>query len=345
MINQDAMARAQARWDKLAKPLNGLGELERLIIKLAGIQGTEDVLLDKRCVLVLCADNGVVKEGVSQVDSSVTEKVALAIAEGRGNINAMARAAGADVFPIDVGMLGDAKSENLILEKIAHGTDSILSGAAMTKAEAEQALALGETLVLQMKRRGYKIIATGEMGIGNTTTSSALASVLLGRSVPEVTGRGAGLSDKMLDRKIEVIKHAIKLNQPDGNDPLDVLHKLGGLDIAVMAGVFLGGQTHEMPIVIDGVISGVAALIAARMRPEAKQYMLASHVSREPAGQLLLEELGLNPILHANLSLGEGTGAVSLFPLLELALALYNQNTTLTSIEVPQYERFGEVQS
>lgn len=209
---------------------------------------------------------------------------------------------------------------------------------AMTYEEAVQGIEAGIEMVRRLKEQGYRLIATGEMGIGNTTTSSAVASVLLNRSVEEMTGRGAGLSGEGLKRKIDAIKRAVKLNEPDPSDPVDVLAKVGGLDIAGMAGVFMGGAVYRIPVVIDGFISCVAALVAQRISPLTKDYMIASHVSREPAAAMILEALEKEAVLHGEMCLGEGSGAVALFPFIDMGLAVYESMSTFEEIKVEQYE-------
>lgn len=208
----------------------------------------------------------------------------------------------------------------------------------MTQEEVVKAIAVGMELAAECKDAGYQMIATGEMGIGNTTTSSAVASVLLDQPVETMTGRGAGLSSDGLTRKINAIKKAIALNEPDPSDPIDVLAKVGGLDIAGMAGVYLGGAALQIPVLIDGFISGVAALVAAGICPQAKDYMIASHVSKEPAAHLVLEKLGKEAVLHADMCLGEGTGAIALCPFLDMGATLYNTLSTFDDIHVDQYE-------
>ena len=314
--------RAQARLDRIAKPLRALGRLEELIVQLAEIQGTEDVCISPRCALVFCGDHGVVAEGVSQSGSEVTALVARAIAEGTSNVSLMAAASGTDVLAVDMGMLTDVPG--VLDRKVARGTANMTRGPAMTRAQAEQALSAGRALVGEMKARGYRLIATGEMGIGNTTACAAMACALLGLTPQEAAGRGAGLSDTGLVRKRDAIARALAVNRPDPGDPVDVLAKVGGLEIAGMVGAFLGGMEHRVPVVIDGVISAVAALMAARICPEARAYMLPSHMSREPAARRIFEELDMHPVIDADMALGEGTGAVALLPLLDMALAVYH---------------------
>ena len=331
----NAKEQAQARWDHVAKPLNSLGKLEKLIVMIAGVQNTPDVRINKRCALVFCGDHGVVAEGVSQSGSEVTALVAKSIAEGTANINLMAGASYTDVFAVDMGMVGTVPGT--IDRRIAAGTRNMMHGPAMTRVQAEQAIQAGIDLVGEMKAREYQLIATGEMGIANTTASTAMACALLGCTPEELTGRGAGLSDAGLIRKREAITRALEVNQPDANDPIDVLSKVGGFEIAGMAGAFLGGMQHGVPVIIDGVISAVAALVAARICPAAVDAMLPSHMSREPAMVRIMAELGMEPILHADMALGEGTGAVALLPLLDMALRVYHGPHTFDDLGMAAY--------
>lgn len=328
---------AGSRWDSIAKPLGSMGLFEDAVCRIAAVQGSPDVDISCRAVVVFCADNGVVCEGVSQSDSSVTALCAREIAEGRSNINALARVYRADVKAIDIGIVGDVKCEKLLDRKIARGTKNIAVGAAMSREQAERAICVGMDFVRELKADGIKIVISGEMGIGNTTTSAAMASVLLDRSPRAVTGRGAGLDSAGLARKIAVIERVIAVNNPDKNDPLDVLSKLGGLDIAGLVGMFLGGAVYHIPVVIDGAISAVSALLAKSISPVCTDYMLASHVSAEPIGKLLLEELGLRPVITAEMRLGEGTGGVMLLPLLDGALGVYNNAHRFDEIGLERY--------
>ena len=341
-LDAAAVRACRAHWDGIAKPLGSLGLLEDAVARIAGIRGDADVRLERRAVLTLCADNGVVAEGVSQSGQEVTALVADNIANGIANVNAMARAARTEVFAVDVGVAGETHAPGLLRRRIMPGTHDMALGPAMSRREAEAAVQTGIDLAGEMKAAGYDILCTGEMGIGNTTTSSALVSVLLGQPVEAVTGRGAGLSGAGLKRKIEVIRRAVELNRPDPADALDVLAKVGGLDIAAMAGVFIGGALRRIPVVVDGFISAAAALTAVRLCPAAREFMLASHVSGEPAGKLALDALGLSAPIQARLCLGEGTGAVALLPLLDMALAVYHQNSTFEKIHLEAYQRFGE---
>ena len=336
--DEEAMTRAAARWNRVAKPLHSLGLLEDALIRIAGITGSEEMDLAQKAVLVLCADNGVVCEGVTQTGSEVTAIVAENFTTGNASVCRMAQIAGARVVPVDIGIGRPMRCPGLLDRRVRSGTGNIAREPAMTREEAERAICVGIDLVAEEAARGTRVIATGEMGIGNTTTSSALASVLLGLEPEAVTGRGAGLSSDGLRTKISVIRRALALHQPDPNDPVGALAAVGGLDIAGLAGVFLGGAISHIPIVIDGVIAAVAAVVAARIEPRAVDYMLASHVSAEPAGQLLLNALGLAPVITAGMCLGEGTGAVALFPLLDMAAAVYREMTTFDENDIAQYE-------
>ena len=335
--DEAARNRAQQKWDNVAKPLNSLGRMEKLICRIAAVQGTENVRLLPRCALIFCADHGVVAEGVTQSGQEVTALVAQSIADGSANVNLMAAAAQADVFAVDMGMANEVNHPALIKRRIAHGTKNMALEPAMSRGQAIQAIQHGIDLVGEMQQRGYAMIATGEMGIGNTTASAAIASVLLDAPVETMTGRGAGLSDAGLMRKISAIKRAIEVNRPDSDDPIDVLAKLGGFEIAAMAGAFLGGMTHRVPVVIDGVISAVAALAALRICPQAQRFMLPSHISREPAGKMLMDALELEPVIDAGMALGEGTGAVMLFPLLDMAHRVYAGTHTFHDLGMDAY--------
>lgn len=337
--DQAAQQAAQAHWDAIAKPLDGLGVLEKLVVKIAALTGDADVHLDRRAVLVLCADNGVVAEGVTQTDQSVTAIVAESVSKHRSSVCRMAACAKAEVYAVDVGMLQRVPGVRDC--HVGDGTANLAVGPAMTRAQAEQAIQVGIDLVREQKEAGCQLLVTGEMGIGNTTTSSAMVAVLLGLPVETVTGRGAGLSDAGLARKRSAIQRGIDLNRPDPADALDVLSKVGGFDIAAMVGVFLGGALYRVPVVIDGLISSAAALTAARLCPAAGCAMLASHTSAEPAAQEILQELGLQAVIQAGLKLGEGTGAVCLLPLLDMALSVYHSAAAFTDTGIEQYTPQG----
>ncbi|MDE6746471.1 MAG: nicotinate-nucleotide--dimethylbenzimidazole phosphoribosyltransferase, partial [Oscillospiraceae bacterium] len=300
-LDNEISIAAKARWDSVAKPLGSLGLLEDCIQKIAAIQKSIDVDLSSRRVVVMCADNGVTVEKVTQSDSSVTAVCANAIAEGTSNINKLAEVFGVSVTAVDIGVERDVNSSKILNRKIAYGTKNIAVGAAMTKEQAEKSICVGIDIMRGLKNEGVNIVVTGEMGIGNTTTSAAIASVLLDVPPRVVTGRGAGLDSAGLERKIAVIEKAIAINLPDINNPIELISKLGGFDIGGMTGLFLGGAIYGIPVVIDGVISAGSALLAKKMSPISAEYMLASLVSSEPAGKMLLEKIGLKPIINAEM--------------------------------------------
>ncbi len=336
--SEKAAILAGKKWDSIAKPIRSLGLLEDAITKIAALKGCSEVSLDRRTVVVMCADNGVVARNVTQTGSEVTRIVAANIASGKGTVSIMARKAGADVLTVDIGMQGDTVIPGIVDKKIASGTADITAGPAMTVEQAQQAISAGISIVGQLKEKKTDIIATGEMGIGNTTTSSALVSVLLSEPVEKVTGRGAGLSDEGLERKTEAIKKAIIINRPDRADPLGALSAVGGFDIAGMAGLFIGGAIYRIPVIIDGFISAAAALVASCIVPECRCAMLASHLSKEPASKMVLDALQLKPLICAEMSLGEGTGAVCALPLLDMAAAVYNGMQTFDDMGVEAYK-------
>ena len=341
-LDKTAMNQAQARWDGIAKPLDGLGEFERMFVRLAGIQGNEEVRIGRKAVAVFCADNGIVEEGVTQTDSSVTAIVAGNMAEGTASVNRMAMTVGADVLPVDMGMNQALDKPGIWSCRMGNGTGNFLKGPAMTMEQALEAVHVGIGLAGEMKSAGYDLLAVGEMGIGNTTTSSALASVLLELPAEAVTGRGAGLSLEGLERKIQVIKQGIAIHKSERSKPLETLAALGGFDIAGMTGFLLGAAIYRIPVVLDGMISAVAALLAQALCPAVTDYLLASHLGKEPVCSLAMERLGLRPVIHGAMALGEGTGAVMLFPLLDMAAAVYGQNRTFGDIKIAPYHKYEE---
>ena len=320
-LDEEKMETARKRWDSIAKPLHSLGKMEDLITQIVGITGEVKVDIGKKALVAMCADNGVVEEGVTQTGQEVTGIVADNFVKETTTACVMCHQCGVAVKPVDVGMVKDTTARTDL--KVMYGTRNMTKGPAMTREEAVKGIEAGIAMAEELKAQGYRLLATGEMGIGNTTTSSAVASVL---------------PSDGLTRKINAIKKAIALNEPDPSDPIDVLAKVGGLDIAGMAGVYLGGAALQIPVLIDGFISGVAALVAAGICPQAKDYMIASHVSKEPAAHLVLEKLGKEAVLHADMCLGEGTGAIALCPFLDMGATLYNTLSTFDDIHVDQYE-------
>lgn len=327
-------------WDAVAKPLEGMGRFEALTAQIGAVLGTEEIDLSKKAVIILCADNGIVEEGVSQSGQEVTAAVAESMAKKESCVCKMAKAAGVDTIPVDIGINRQEPVPGLLNKKIRCGTGNFRKELAMTEEEAIRAIAAGIDLVREAKEAGYRILAAGELGIGNTTTSSAVAAALLGCEAEKVTGRGAGLDDAGFLRKRQVISEAIEKYHLRQADALKVLAAVGGLDIAGLAGVCIGGAVYHIPVVLDGVISAVAALLAQRLVPGTRAYLLPSHKGKEPAVLLLMKELELTPVIDADMALGEGTGAVLMLSLLETALQVYCNRTTFSDIRVEQYKRY-----
>lgn len=339
-IREKDKENVQQVWDSIAKPVDGLGEFERIVDQIGAIFQSVDIDIGKKAVLVFCADNGIVAEGVSQSTQEVTALVAKNMGMGITSVCKMARWAHMEVIPIDIGINQDTPIEGVRDCKIAKGTKNFLHEPAMTSEEVIRAIQVGMELVEECKQEGFHMLAIGEMGIGNTTTSSAVAAALLQCPADAVTGRGAGIHAAGLRRKKQVIQTALEQYALDPQKPLEVLAAVGGLDIAGMVGVCMGGAHYRIPVVLDGVISMVAALAAERLQPGTVDYLIASHSSREPAAQMIAQELGLKPVLYADMALGEGTGAVMMCAMLDLAMTVYGQQTTFEDIKLQQYERF-----
>ncbi len=322
--DETARRASTERWSEVAKPLNSLGALEDIVTRIAAVTGRARFSIERRTLVVMCADNGVVARGVTQTDESITALVASDLAKGCSSANLMARVAGCDVLAVDVGIKNPPDVPGLISRRVAAGTADFTRGAAMTREQALRALAAGAETAETLAREGRQLLLSGEMGIGNTTTCAAVTCALLGLAPEEITGRGAGLSSAGLARKIAAVRRGLELNRPDPDDALDVLAKVGGFDIAAMAGLFIGGALCRLPVVIDGVVSAAAALIASRLCPACRAAMIPSHMSSEPAAEHIFGALGMRPVINAGLHLGEGTGALCLLPLLDMAMALYD---------------------
>ncbi|MBQ3791034.1 MAG: nicotinate-nucleotide--dimethylbenzimidazole phosphoribosyltransferase [Lachnospiraceae bacterium] len=339
---------AKEHWDRIVKPIDGLGDLEELICRIAAIHGTLLPDLSRKILLVLCADNGIVEEGVSQTGKSVTYDVAAMLGQRRSSVGVMTKDYELDILPVDIGIDSDIVPEGVADRKIARGTENFIKGPAMTVDQCLRAIETGIELVRDCVREGYSLIATGEMGIGNTTTSTALLCALTGIEPAEVVGRGAGLTKEGLERKRQVIEKGLKLRFADGSDPdlpedertLLAMAEVGGLDIAGLAGIFIGGARYGVPVVIDGLISAVAALAAEQLKHGCREYMIASHNGREKGVGEILKRLDLKAILQADLALGEGSGAVLLFPLLDMALSLYLNGMVFEDTGITRYERY-----
>ena len=334
-LDSPSMEAAKNRWDSIAHPLHSLGLMEDLVVQIAGIGRSQEIHIEKKALVSMCADNGVVEEGVTQSGQEITALVAENFLKNQATSSLFCKQVGADLIPIDIGMVTDTIVPR---KKVAYGTKNMAKEPAMTYEQAIQSIEVGIQTVEELKEKGYGLLATGEMGIGNTTTSSAIMTVLLDQPVEVVTGRGAGLSSAGLEKKIWAIRQAIQMHKPNPADPVDVLAKVGGFDIGGLIGVFLGGAALEIPVVIDGFISGAAAVAAARICPQAKDYMIASHVSKEPAAHMILDALEKEAFLHGNMCLGEGTGAVALFPLLDMAVDVYEKMSTFCDNDMEEYK-------
>lgn len=328
-LDQAAMERAQARQNSLTKPPGSLGRLETLSIQLAGITGCPQPHLQHKAVIVMAGDHGVVAEGVSAFPSAVTPQMVLNFLRGGAAINVLARHVGARVVVVDVGVASDMPPQpGLIVKKVAYGTANMRRGPAMTRDQARQAVTAGIEVLEAELAQGLDIVATGDMGIGNTTPSSAIIAAVTGLPAVKVTGRGTGVDDAGLAAKAAVIDDALRLNQPDPHEGLDLLAKVGGLEIGGIAGVILGAAAHRIPVVIDGLISTAGAVIAALLAPQARAYMISGHKSVEVGHRAALEHLGLVPLVDLDLRLGEGTGAALGISLVEAACKLLAEMAT-----------------
>ncbi|HHW62289.1 MAG TPA: nicotinate-nucleotide--dimethylbenzimidazole phosphoribosyltransferase [Syntrophomonadaceae bacterium] len=329
--------KAQQRLNLLTKPQGSLGKLEDMLLSLAAIQGNPLPVLGDKAVMVMVGDHGVVAEGVSAFPQEVTRQMVLNFLQQGAAINVLAHHAGARVIISDVGMAAEPiQHPDLIQRRVRSGTRNMAREAAMTEAEAIAAIEVGIELVNQEIDRGTGLIATGEMGIGNTTPSTAILACISGKKVEDLTGRGTGLDDAGLIHKQKIIRQSLQINRPDPDHPLEVLHKLGGLEIAAITGIILGAAARRTPVVLDGLISAAAALIACRMNPKCRHYLFASHLSQEPGHRIMLEEIGLEPVLYLDMRLGEGTGAVLVFHLLEAAVKIIHQMASFEEAGVSQ---------
>ncbi len=328
-FDQASADAAQERQAQLTKPAGAMGQLEALSIQLAGITGNPRPQFPRKAVIVMAGDHGVVIEGVSAYPREVTAQMVLNFLNGGAAVNVLARQAGARVTVVDIGVAYDFEDHPLLVKrKVAHGTQNMLEGPAMTPAETEQAIQVGIDVLEAEYAKGLDLVATGDMGIGNTTPSSAITAVVTDLPVRLVTGRGTGIDDAGLARKIEVIKTSIRANQINRRKPLDILSKLGGYEIAGLTGVILAAAARRVPVVVDGFISGAAALIAAEMAPEVKPFIIASHQSVEIGHKAIWDKLGQKPLLNLGLRLGEGSGAVLAFYLVDAAANILNEMST-----------------
>ena len=338
-LDKNSMTQAQARVDSLIKPLGSLGLLETLAVQLAGITGKIHNTVDKRGSIIMSADNGICAERVSCTPQDITLIQSINMPRGISGMGTLSRHANSDLFVVDIGIDSDYRDDKILYRKIRRGTANFAKGPAMFREEAEQAIQVGIDMVAQLATEGYQIIGTGEMGIGNTSSSSAVIMTLTGISAQQAVGKGGGLTEEAYENKKRILQEAISLNRPDPLDPIDVLAKVGGLDIAGLTGVFLGAAYYRVPVVIDGVISAAAALVASRLQPLVTGYMIASHISREPAYSLIAQTLGLKPMLAMEMRLGEGTGCALAFPIISAACAMMNQMATFADISYDETYR------
>lgn len=332
-LDETMMKEARIRVDSLIKPPNSLGKLEELAIQLTGITGEIYPNIDQKTIITMAADHGVYVEGISSNPQAVTMAQTLHFAQGLPGVCAISRITNAEVIPVDIGINADLpKDSGVIIRKIKYGTDNMATGPAMTREEAIRSIEIGIEMANNAILNGTKLLGVGEMGIGNTTASTAILAVLGNCEPTDITGYGAGVGEGGLQHKVSVIERAIEVNQPNPADVIDVLSKVGGLEIGGMAGVMLGAAANHVPVVIDGYISSVAALIAARIEPKAKAYFIPSHKTTEPGGRLASELLGLQPMLDMNMCLGEGSGAALAFPILDAAVSMMKNMPTFTDV-------------
>ena len=336
-LDAEAMRLARARQDQLTKPQGSLGRLEELSIQVAGIQGKARPVIEEKVIVTMAADHGVVEEGVSLFPQEVTAQMVLNFLRGGAGINILARHVGARVVVVDMGVVGGFEPlPGLVCKMIDFGTKNMARGPAMTRQQALEAVEAGIEVVEGELAKGMDILGIGDMGIGNTTASSAIAAAITGAPVARVTGRGTGVDDERLRHKIEVIERALEVSRLDPTDPLDVLSKVGGFEIGGLAGAILGAAAHRVPVVLDGFITGAAALIAVGLAPQVRDYLIAAHRSVEVGHPLVLGHLGLRPLLDLDMRLGEGTGAALGIFLVEAAVRILNQMATFAEAGVSE---------
>lgn len=336
-VDQVYLQRVQARLDRLTKPLRSLGRLEELAARYVAMTGEERPKLPRATIFTFAADHGVTEERISAYPSAVTAQMVLNFLRGGAGVNVLASHVGAEVRIVDIGVAHEFGSlPGLISRKVAHGTRNFLHEPAMTRDEAIRALEVGVILADDAAREGIGLLGTGDMGIGNTTASAAITAAMTGQPVKDVTGRGTGIDDARYARKLEVIEQALQRHRPDSRDPIDVLAKVGGLEIAGLAGLILGGAVRRTPVVLDGFIAGAAALIAAGLQPLCREYLIASHLSVEQGHQAVVNQLGLKPLLNLELRLGEGTGACLGIGLVQAGIKILTQMATFDEAGVSE---------
>lgn len=334
-LDKGVMKKARDRLDNLTKPFGSLGRLEEIAERISGIRAQLAPVIKQKVIFTLAGDHGVVAEGVSAYPSEVTPQMVYNFAKNGAGINVLARHIGARVIVVDMGVATDLEPHpKIVNKKVAYGTKNMAKGPAMTYKQAIQSIKTGIKLVEDELSKGVDIIGGGDMGIGNTTSSSAITSVITGAKVREVTGRGTGINDAILEHKINIIKQALKINQPDSEDPLDVLAKVGGFEIGGLVGIILAGAAHRIPVVLDGFIVGAAGLIAYSLAPQVRDYLFAAHCSIEKGHKIILEKIKLKPLFNLGLRLGEGTGAALGISIVEAATKILNQMATFEEASV-----------
>lgn len=333
-INDDYIIQAKDRLDQLTKPPGSLGQLENTAIQLGAIYQSLTFNVDPVTSFVFVGDHGITEEGVSAFPSEVTGQMVHNFLHGGAAINVLTRNHQVDLKVVDVGMKTEIEHEKLINRKVREGTRNFLKEKAMTIEEVNAAIQVGFELGVEEAEKGTKMLAIGEMGIGNTTPSAAIAAHLLDRSVDEITGRGTGLSDERWQHKKEVIKKAFEFHHLSSKDPIETLSAFGGLEIAAMTGMIIAASYKEIPVILDGIIAGAAALVASHIHPVTVSYMIASHQSEEPGHQYILNALNLTPLIRLSLRLGEGTGAILAVPLIRSAQYLFQQMATFAEAQV-----------
>lgn len=333
-LKEDMMDQAKIRMDALAKPLGSLGRLEQIAIQISGITGELHNKINKKCTIIMAADHGICDEGVSCAPQEVTAIQTINMLKGLTGICAISKANNAEIRVVDIGIMKDIAYPGLINKKIRYATDNFLLGPAMKREEAVKALEIGIEMVRDLVEDGFNLLGTGEMGIGNTSCSSAVFMALTGCSAEVSVGKGGGITEEAFENKKRVIEKSIQFHQPDKNDPIDVLTKVGGLDLAGMVGCFLGAAYYRVPIVIDGFISAAAALTAYRINPLVKNFMIPSHCSMEPGYINIMKEIGLKPILYLEMRLGEGTGCPIAFNIVETALSVMSNMATFAEATI-----------
>lgn len=331
-LHTEAMNSAQERLDQILKPQGSLGKLEDIAKQTAGITGKVQNRFHKKIILVMGSDNGIFAESIATSHQDISMLVADCMAKGTAGVSVLARNAGADVRVIDLGIIKDCTMPEIVNRKVRRNTHNFLHQHAMSREEAIMAIEIGIEETFKAIDEGYDLIGTGEIGVANTTTSSAILHVLTGEHLDLVVGRGAGLSDQGLMQKKEVIRLAVEKHQPDPNDPIDVLAKVGGFDIAALTGTYLASASRRVPVIVDGLISGVAALLAIRLNPDVINYIFPSHGSAEPGALIIQRELGLEPMLQMKMRLGEGTGCALAFHLMDAAMAMMNEQAMYKDI-------------